>query len=121
MLRLTRDRDELNVVNDQHGRPTSAQHLARTSLALLEKDFAGTFHVTDSGQCSWYEFTLEIKRLAGNTCEVKPCDSSVYKRPAARPAYSVLDIGKTESALGPMPDWKCNLAEVVRQMEPQSA
>lgn len=120
MLRLTRERDELNVVNDQCGRPTSAQHLARASLALLEKDLTGTFHVTDGGYCSWYDFTLEIKRLAGNTCDVKPCDSSVYKRPALRPAYSVLDVSKTESALGPLPDWKHNLAEVVRQMEPQS-
>ncbi len=121
MLRMTRERDELNVVNDQHGRPTSAQHLARTSLALLENDFTGTFHVTDAGQCSWYEFTLEIKRLAGNDCDIKPCDSSAYQRPAVRPAYSVLDISTTEAALGPMPHWKHNLADVIKKMEPQSA
>ncbi|MEZ6192587.1 MAG: dTDP-4-dehydrorhamnose reductase [Phycisphaerales bacterium] len=117
MLRLTHERNELYVVNDQHGRPTSAQHLARSSLALLEKDLTGTFHVTDGGQCSWYDFTLEIKRLAGNECDVKPCDSSAYKRPAVRPAYSVLDISKTEAALGTLPDWKQNLADVIKQME----
>lgn len=121
MLRLTRERAELNVVNDQHGRPTSAQHLARASLALLEKDLSGTFHVTDGGQCSWYDFTLEIKRLSGNECDIKPCDSSAYKRPAVRPAYSVLDISKAEAALGTMPDWKQNLADVIKQMEPKSA
>lgn len=121
MLRLTRERDELNVVNDQHGRPTSAQHLARTSLALLEKDLTGTFHVTDGGRCSWYDFTLEIKRLAGNECDIKPCDSNAYKRPAVRPAYSVLDISKTEATLGTMPDWKQNLADVIHQVEPKSA
>ena len=121
MLRLTRERNELYVVNDQHGRPTSAQHLARASLALLEKGLNGTFHVTDAGQCSWYDFTLEIKRLAGNECDVKPCDSSAYKRPAVRPAYSVLDISKTEAAIGTLPDWKQNLADVIQQTEPKSA
>ena len=95
MLRLTRERDELRVVDDQRGRPTSAQHLARTTLALLEHEQAGTFHVTDGGDCTWYGFTCEIKRLAGNQCDIQPCDSSVYQRPAVRPAYSVLDISKT--------------------------
>ncbi len=120
MIRLTRERDELNVVDDQRGRPTSAQHLAASSLFLLEKGERGAFHVTDGGECSWYEFTCEIKRLAENTCDVKPCTSEEFKRPAPRPAYSVLDISKTESVLGPMPDWKHNLAEVLGQMELQS-
>ncbi len=120
MIRLTRERDELNVVDDQRGRPTSAQHLAASSLSLLDMGERGAFHVTDDGECSWYEFACEIKRLAGNTCDVKPCTSEEFKRPAARPAYSVLDISKTESVLGPMPDWKHNLAEVIGQMEPQS-
>ncbi len=120
MIRLTRERDELNVVDDQRGRPTSAQHLSASSLKLLEKGELGTFHITDGGECSWFEFTREIKRLVGHTCDVKPCTSEEFKRPAPRPAYSVLDISKTESALGPMPDWKHNLAEVIGQMEPQS-
>ncbi len=120
MLRLTKERDELKVVNDQRGRPTSAQHLAKTTLALLEQGEAGTFHVTDGGECTWYEFTREIMQQAGNTCDLQPCDSTAFVRPATRPAYSVLDISKTESAVGPMPDWKENLAGVIRQMEPQS-
>lgn len=120
MIRLTRERDELNVVDDQRGRPTSAQHLASASLALLEKGERGVFHVTDGGECSWYEFACEIKRLAGNECDVRPCTSSEFQRPAPRPAYSVLDISKTESVLGPMPDWKQHLAQVIGQMEPQS-
>jgi dTDP-4-dehydrorhamnose reductase len=120
MIRLTRERDELQVVDDQRGRPTSAQHLATASLALLEKGERGTFHITDGGECSWYGFTCEIKRIAGNTCEVKPCTSDQFKRPAERPAYSVLDISRAESVLGPAPDWKQNLADVIGQMEPQS-
>lgn len=121
MLRMTRERDELRVVDDQRGRPTSAQHLARTTLALLENDQTGTFHVTDGGECTWYDFTCEIKRLAGNTCDVQPCDSSAFKRPATRPAYSVLDLSKTEQVLGTMPDWKENLQEVIQQTEPTTA
>ena len=120
MIRLTRERDELQVVDDQRGRPTSAQHLAASSLALLKKMERGPFHVTDGGECSWYGFACEIRRLAGNRCDIKPCTSEQFKRPAPRPAYSVLDISKAESVLGPMPDWKHNLAAVIRQMEPQS-
>ncbi len=120
MIRLTRERDELQVINDQHGRPTSAQHLASASLALLEKGERGAFHITDGGECSWYEFACEIMRMSGNTCDIKPCTSEQYKVPAARPAYSVLDLSKTEAALGAMPDWKKNLADVIGQMEPQS-
>ena len=120
MIRLTRERDELQVINDQFGRPTSAQHLASSSLALLEKGELGTFHVTDGGECSWHEFACEIMRMAGNSCDIKPCTSEQYKVPAARPAYSVMDLSKTEAALGAMPDWKKNLADVIGQMEPQS-
>ena len=120
MVRLSRERDELQVVDDQRGRPTSAQHLALASLTLLEKGERGTFHVTDGGECTWFDFACEIKRLAGNTCDIKPCSSDQYKLPAARPAYSVMDLSKTEAALGPMPDWKNNLADVIGQMEPQS-
>ena len=121
MLRMTRERDELRVVDDQRGRPTSAQHLARTSLSLLEHDQTGIFHITDGGECTWHGFTCEIRRLADNTCDIHACDSSEFKRPATRPAYSVLDISKTEEALGAMPDWKENLKEVIEQMEPTSA
>ncbi len=121
MLRMTRERDELRVVDDQRGRPTSAQHLAHTSLSLFEHDRQGAFHVTDGGECTWYEFTREIKRLAGHDCTIHPCGSSEYQRPATRPAYSVLDLSKTEAVLGPMPDWKQNLQETIRQTEPQSA
>lgn len=121
MLRLTNERDELRVVDDQRGRPTSAQHLARTSLALHELNRQGTYHVTDGGACTWYDFTGEIQRLSGHDCTIHPCSSDEYQRPATRPAYSVLDLGKTEAVLGAMPDWQQNLSDVIKQTEPQSA
>lgn len=121
MLRLTREREELRVVNDQRGRPTSAQHLACATLALHEHGRQGTFHITDRGECTWYELTCEIKQQAGHDCVIHPCSSDEYQRPATRPGYSVLDLTKTEAVLGPMPDWKQNLSDVIKQTEPASA
>jgi dTDP-4-dehydrorhamnose reductase len=117
MARLTRDKSELKVVDDQRGRPTSAQHLAAASLALLDRGTRGTLHVTDGGECTWYEFTVEIARLLARTAIIRPCTTAEFPRPAPRPAYSVLDLAPTEAILGPMPDWRVNLASVVAQME----
>jgi dTDP-4-dehydrorhamnose reductase len=118
MARLTRDKPELKVVDDQHGRPTSAQHLASATLALLDRGIRGTFHVTDGGECTWYEFTVEIARLLGRSAIIRPCTTAEFPRPARRPAYSVLDLAPTEAILGPMPDWRVKLASVVAQLEP---
>jgi dTDP-4-dehydrorhamnose reductase len=118
MARLTRDKPEVKVVNDQRGRPTSAQHLAASALALLDRRARGTLHVTDGGECTWYEFTVEIARLLGRATIIRPCTTAEFPRPAPRPTYSVLDIALTEAILGPMPDWRSNLAKVVAQLEP---
>lgn len=118
IAKLAGQRPTLSVVNDQRGRPTSAEHLARTTLAMLQRGAAGFHHVTDGGECTWYDFAREIVRLAGAPCEVTPCDSAAFPRPARRPAYSVLDLTHTEALVGPMPDWRRNLADVVRRLEP---
>ena len=117
MAKLTRDKSALKVVHDQRGRPTSAEHLAKTALALLDRGATGTFHVTDGGECTWYEFTVAIAGLLGRTCTLEPCTSAEFPRPAPRPAYSVLDLSKTEALLGPMPDWRENLASVLARLE----
>jgi dTDP-4-dehydrorhamnose reductase len=118
MARLTRDKPSLKVVHDQRGRPTSAEHLAATALALLDRGATGTFHVTDGGECTWYEFTLAIAKQLGRTCTIAPCTTAEFPRPAPRPAYSVLDLRTTEALLGPMPDWRANLADVLARLEP---
>jgi dTDP-4-dehydrorhamnose reductase len=118
MARLTRDRPSLKVVHDQRGRPTSAEHLARTALALLDRGATGTFHVTDGGECTWYEFTVAIAQALGRTCTIEPCTTAEFPRPAPRPVYSVLDLTETEALLGPMPDWRDNLASVLARLEP---
>jgi len=113
MRKLTGERDELRVVDDQIGRPTSAEHLAATSMKLIEADAEGTFHVTDGGQCSWHGFATAIALAVNPNCRVVPCASDEFPRPARRPAYSVLDLGPAEAIVGPMRDWKDNLADVL--------
>lgn len=113
-------RPELKVVNDQRGRPTSAEHLAKSTLALLDKGARGTLHVTDGGECTWFELAREIVAQLGlsETCNVLPCASSDWPSPVKRPAYSVLDLSLTEALLGPMPDWRHNVADVLARLEP---
>lgn len=109
-------RPELRVVDDQRGRPTSAEGLARTSLGLVLHGAEGMWHATDGGECTWFEFASEVVRLTGAGSRVSPCGSAEFPRPAARPAYSVLDIGETERAVGGMTPWRAALADVVKRL-----
>lgn len=118
VAKLGQERDTLSVVNDQQGRPTSAVHLASTSLKLLGQKARGVVHVTDQGQCTWYDFAKEIVRINGSSCDVRPCSSEAFPRPAKRPAYSVLDLSKAEHLVGPFPTWQDNLANVMNHLEP---
>lgn len=113
MVKFGRERSELKVVHDQKGRPTSAEHLAKTTLALVRVDARGTLHVTDGGDCTWFEFARHIVGRANPECVVHPCSTSEFPRPAPRPAYSVLDLSATESKIGPMPPWTSNVDAVL--------
>lgn len=116
IYRMAKERDTLRVVTDQRGRPTSAEHLARATLQLLNKNAAGTWHVADGGECSWHDFAVEIARHANPACRVEPCTSEEFPRPAKRPAYSVLDITQTENEIGPLPTWQRNLNHVLHHI-----
>jgi dTDP-4-dehydrorhamnose reductase len=118
IAKLGRSKPSLKVVHDQRGRPTSSQYLAAASLELIRQNVQGIAHVTDGGECTWYEFAKEILRLDGSSCVVEPCTTDEFPRPARRPAYSVLDLSLTEKLLGPSPTWQSNLADVMRQLEP---
>jgi dTDP-4-dehydrorhamnose reductase len=113
-------RPELKVVDDQRGRPTSAEHLAATTWALVERNVSGIVHVTDGGECSWFEFATAIAAKVNPECRVLPCTTAEFPRPAKRPAYSVLDLTKTEALVGPMPRWQDELASVLDRLEPLS-
>ncbi len=121
IARLAKEKESLQVVNDQRGRPTSAQHLAATTLKLIEEGARGTLHVTDGGDCTWHDFAAVIAEHANPGCDVQPCGSDQYPRPAVRPAYSVLDLEPTEAIVGPMPGWRENLASVLNQIGHQEA
>lgn len=113
MLRLTSERPAIRVVNDQTGTPTYAPDLAAVILAALEAGYEGIFNYTDEGQCTWYEFAVEIARLAGNTgCEISPCLSSEYPSKVRRPFYSVLDKTLVKETLEiSIPQWQDSLKE----------
>jgi len=113
---LAGQRDSLKVVHDQRGRPTSSEHLAAATWSLIERGATGVYHVTDGGQCTWYEFASEIVRRTHPRCRVEPCTTAEFPRPAKRPGYSVLDLTRVEVVLGPMPDWKQNLADVLGRL-----
>lgn len=92
MLRLANERDRLSVVDDQTGSPTYTRDLAEALVRLILQPAYGTYHITNSGTCTWYQFCREILAAAGiNNVEVKPITSEELNRPAPRPAYSVLD------------------------------
>jgi dTDP-4-dehydrorhamnose reductase len=91
MLGLAETHDEVSVVGDQYGTPTSASELAKAIAYLLPTDDYGLFHGTCEGSCNWADFAEEIFRLAGRPTRVKHITTDEYPTPAKRPAYSVLD------------------------------
>ncbi len=90
MLRQAREGREITVVDDQVTAPTYTLDLAETVLEIIAAGGRGTYHVTNSGQCSWYEFAREIFALLGSEPQLSPISSAEYGTPAKRPAYSVL-------------------------------
>lgn len=121
MRRLLREKDQLKVVHDQVGRPTSAQHLAQNSLALLKQNARGTFHLTDEGACSWYELTVHIAQCLESTCQITACTTAEFPRPAPRPAYSVLDLSASETLIQPPTPWTQNVAAVLEEADRDEA
>ena len=107
MLRLGRECHELKIVADQRCTPTSTADLAAALVSLIETDTFGTYHATNDGDCSWFEFAREIFRLTDLTVNVIPNTAIEYGAKAHRPDYSVLDSTKLASVLGrPMPSWR---------------
>ena len=91
MLKLAETNKELNVVNDQFGSPTSTVDLAKVIVDLMTTEHYGIYHGTCEGQCSWYDLAKKIFEIKNIDIKVNPVTSEEFKRPAPRPAYSVLD------------------------------
>lgn len=101
MLRLMKERDQLNIVADQKGRPTFAKDLAMATMQMIEsinagKAINGIYHYANMGETTWFDFAATIKAFAGLDCALNPIETKDFPTPAKRPAYSVLDTSKIE-------------------------
>jgi len=97
---------EIFVVNDQRGSPTFTRDLASALVQLCRASARGIVHVTNSGNCTWYEFATEILRESGLPTAVKPVTTAEFPRPARRPAYSVLSPDSLHAYNIHMPEWQ---------------
>lgn len=126
MLRLTGEKERLNVVFDQIGTPTYAGDLALMIFSIIEGGYyagrEGTYHFSDEGVCSWYDFAVEIARAAGrDKCRIQPCRSAEFPTKAARPAYSVLDKTKIKRTFGiEIPHWRESMLYCLHRLEKEN-
>jgi dTDP-4-dehydrorhamnose reductase len=111
MLRVAGERDLLKVKDDEFISPTYARDLAEGIAEIIGEGRFGLYHLTNTGSCSWYEFTREILRLTGVETEVVPIPGSEYPLPATRPANGVLSsLGSPE-----LRHWSEALADYLAQ------
>jgi dTDP-4-dehydrorhamnose reductase len=106
ILKLAASRPALDVVNDQRGSPTYTNDLAGAIIQLCRKNAHGIVHVTNSGDCTWFDFAREIVRDAGLNTDVHPVNSQQMARPAPRPHYSVLSPDSLHRFGIQMPSWQ---------------
>jgi dTDP-4-dehydrorhamnose reductase len=120
ILALAKERDTLEIVNDQIGSPTYARDLANCIIDIIIKSILnpkaylpGIYHYANQGVCSWYEFASEILNIAGiKSCKLIPVSTEQYPAVAKRPKYSVLDTSKVRESFGiGIPNWRDSLRE----------
>ncbi|MEX0963725.1 MAG: dTDP-4-dehydrorhamnose reductase [Pseudohongiellaceae bacterium] len=124
MLSLMAAREELAVVSDQLGSPTSTHSLAQLLFAMIQRgEYSGIYHWSDGASISWFEFAREIQRqalqkgLLAHEIPIRPITSSEYPTAAQRPAYSVLDRGRAQAQFDcPAQDWKQLLSAVLDKL-----
>lgn len=108
--------ENLSIAGDQFGSPTSAKELARFILHLIQTNEYGTYHATNKGVCSRFEFASEILRLTGKQVEMKPVVTHMSDFSRERPAFSVLDnFIMTMTPVYDFPDWKESLKEYMEE------
>jgi dTDP-4-dehydrorhamnose reductase len=122
MMRLMKERDALNIVGDQKGRPTFAKDLALATIKIVEainagKSIKGIYHYANTGETTWFGFAEKIKELAGLECNLTAISSDQFPTPAKRPYYSVLDTQKIEKELEiEIPTWESALQICIDQL-----
>jgi dTDP-4-dehydrorhamnose reductase len=106
ILKLAATRSEIDVVDDQSGSPTYSVDLARAIMGLCHRRASGIVHVTNSGECTWFELAREIVSNAGLSTVIRPTTSDKFVRPAQRPQYSVLSPDSLHQHGITMPSWQ---------------
>jgi len=118
MLKIGKDRDTVNVVNDQIGSPTYTADLAPILCDMVVTDKYGEYHATNEGYCSWAEFAQEIFDLAGYKTKVNPIPTSEYPTKAVRPFNSRMSKKSLDSAgFKRLPDWHDALKRYMKELE----
>ena len=116
MLRLGRERGAVSVVDDQTGSPTFTFDLAPQIRRLAMSGHPGTYHLTNTGHCTWFEFARAIFDHAGLDVDLTPTDTESFGAPAHRPAYSVMDNLKARQiGLPEMPAWQDSLKALLQE------
>lgn len=120
ILRLLKEREFLNIVDDQIGSPTWAGDLALAIVKIIENNVKPTapslYHFSNEGAVSWFDFASAISELAKISKPIYRIKSSEFKTPAQRPSYSVLDKSKIKNDLGlSIPNWRDSLLKVIGQ------
>jgi len=120
MLRLGKERESLGVIFDQVGTPTYARDLAAAILHMvpqLQNEDVETYHYSNEGVLSWYDFAKEIMKMAKITCQIDPIETKAYPTPAKRPHYSLLNKEKIKADFDlEIPYWKDGLDACLRKM-----
>jgi dTDP-4-dehydrorhamnose reductase len=119
MLRLMKERTEINVVNDQIGSPTYAKDLAEIILEIIKQDakYPGIYHFSNEGMISWFQFAEAIKDEINSSCKVGGIKTSQYPTPAKRPHYSVMDKNKIANVYGvSIKHWQESLKECLGKL-----
>lgn len=118
IMNLAGQRESIKVVNDQRGNPTNANDLAYHILKLVDSNEYGIYHGTGNGECSWYDFACKIVEYANINCEVMPCTTEEFPRPAKRPSYSSLNNMMLKNTIGDkMRFWQDALKNFIKNYE----
>ncbi len=121
MLRLMKEKESINVVDDQFGCPTYAADLAAAIMQIItsiqSNKNPGIYHYSNAGITNWYEFAVAIKELSNSNCMVNPVPTSQYPTAAKRPAYSVLDTTKIKETFAvAIPEWEESLGKCLEKL-----
>ncbi|MCK5543004.1 MAG: dTDP-4-dehydrorhamnose reductase [Desulfobacterales bacterium] len=123
MLNLMKGPNSINVIDEQIGTPTWAYGLANAVWIAVRKELTGTFHYTDAGVASWYDFAVAIQEeglsagILTRANPIHPVSTSKFPTPAKRPMYSVLDKQSMWQATGITPEhWRVNLRSMLREL-----